>query len=188
MIHSTSFLFCFSFFFFVCGLFLLFCFLFRHRCSTGPRPLCSISTPVPRTDPALSFENFLPAFSSSVCALGARACAACVCVCVCVSGWCVCTWVNECVFSECVCVGMKASLCVCRLGLGVTLACLLHTSCGISSPVFKTLLHPPTSASSPLGLPPLSVLHGPLLPTLTLQRKHGFHTAKKEQGCRLSSL
>lgn len=151
--------------------------VFDTAAAPDPGPSDS-SLPLPWT-PALFFRELPSCFLLFVCALGARACAARVCVCVCLGG--VCVGVNA-----SVCVGVKASLCVCQLGLGVTLACLLHTSCGISSLVFKTLFHPPTSASSPLGLPPLSVLHGPLLPTLSLQRKHGFHRAKKEQGCKLS--
>lgn len=135
---------------FVCCLF----FLFQHSGSTGSRPLRSRLTQV--STPALSFKNFLhsltPAFSLRQYSWGSSLCCLCVCAracsCVCVS----------CVFSECVWVWRR--LCVCWLGLGVTLACLLHTSCGISSLVFK-----PLSPSTKLSLCPTQPT-----PTLSLAR------------------
>ena len=174
MIHSTSFDF--------------FCLLFIFSVSTQRqhRIQAPLRSHLTHSSNLSSFFQELPSFppsplSALVSTLGALACAACVWACVCV--YLVCS-ASEC---ACVCVGVKASLCM-LAGIGsnpgVPFTHLLwNQQSGFQAP----FLHPPNSASAPLSLPPLQVLHGPLLPTLTLQRKHGFHTAKKEQGCKLSS-
>lgn len=136
MIHSNTFGVIFVLF---CLLFIFFCFDTAAAPDPGPPtdPSYFWSHLTQCSAPALSFQNFLqPPSTPSLFLLspfisthGALACAACVlCVRVCV----------PCVYG---CEGV----CVCWLGLGVTLACLLHTTRGISSLVFKP--QPPVSIS-----------------------------------------
>ena len=168
MIHSTSFVFCLLFIFSVST-------QRQHRTQAPSLPSNPTSSPS-------SFFQELPSFPPScflplVSTLGALACAACVCVCV----WaCMCVCV-PCVFSECVWVWRR--LCVCWLGLGVTLACLLHTSCGISSLVFK-----PLSPSTKLSLRPTqptptpSLARPPSPPPLLSRGSMVFIRQRKSKG------
>lgn len=147
----------------------------QHRIQA---PLCAPLTPLPRlflSTPSSCFLFLL------VRTLGALAFAACVCACGC---GCVCL---------CGCVGVKASLCM-LAGIGsnpgVPFTHLLwNQQSGFQAPSLSLSIHQtqslPCSAYPPphlicLARPPTLTL---FCPALTLQRKHGFHTAKKEQGC-----
>lgn len=133
--------------------------LFLSRTSFIPS-LLLLPTPTPALVPRQ--------WGSSLCCLCVRG-RACVRVCV------------PCVFSECVWVWRR--LCVCWLGLGVTLACLLHTSCGISSLVFK-----PLSPSTKLSLcptqptPTLSLARPPSPPPLLSRGSMVFIRQRKSKG------
>ncbi|TDG97719.1 hypothetical protein EPR50_G00210780 [Perca flavescens] len=176
MIHSTSFDFCLMFIFF--------CFNTAAAPEPGP-PLFSLPSNPDFPTPALSFKNFLHSprllpsscfLPSSVLSWGSSLC--CLCVGVCVR---VCV---PCVFS--VCVGVKASLCM-LAGIGsnpgVPFTHLWNQQSGFQAPFSIHQTQPlPHSA-----YPHSKSCTAPYSPTLTLQGKHGFHTAKKEQGCKLSS-
>lgn len=154
---------------FVCS----FIFLFKHSSSTGTRPHRSPTSEAPLF---LSSASIIPStVHPHPSTHGAVACAACVCEC----GSMFCVFLCECArVRSWVGVGVKAS--VCWLGLGVTLACLLHTSYGISSLVLKPL-SPSTNAAS-LHLP-LWVLHGPLLPPpLLFGKSMVFIRQRKSKG------
>jgi len=170
MIHSTSFDFCLLFIFSVST-------QRQHRTQAPSLPSNPVFNPSSFFQELPSFppSRFLP--SSLVSTLGALACAACVCVCVCACTLCV----------QRVCVGVKASLCM-LAGIGsnpgVPFTHLLwNQQSGFQAPFSIHQTQPlPHSA-----YPHSKSCTAPFSPTLTLQRKHGFHTAKKEQGCKLSS-
>ncbi|KAF1373529.1 hypothetical protein PFLUV_G00239830 [Perca fluviatilis] len=186
MIHSTSFDFCLMFIFF--------CFNTGRHTEPGPPPLFrSHLTRFPK--PSAFFQELPsfprlppptppippPAFCPRQYSLGVQACAACVC------GPCVCVYLvcseRECV-CVCVCVGVKASLCM-LAGIGsnpgVPFTHLWNQQSGFQAPFSIHQTQPlPHSA-----YPHSKSCTAPYSPTLTLQGKHGFHNAKKEQGCKL---
>lgn len=170
MIHSSSFE------IFFCLFVVYFFSVLTQRQHRIQAPLCAPLTPLPRLFLSTTSSCFLLFLVSTI---GALACAACVCVWVCMP--------------VCGCVGVKASLCM-LAGIGSNPGVPFTHLLWNQQSGFQAPLSPSTKLSlcparpAPSSPPNLSLARLPhlvvvLSPACTLQRKHGFHTAKKEQGC-----